>query len=114
MPTSHISLTVGKKLRSKEKNDRKDAELLARFNVTRDSTRSIILIEDGQIFLRSTASLRIASRLTFPWRLAAAFLWIPVPIRDAAYRLVAAIRYRIAGRSNACEIPPPEIRARLI
>lgn len=90
------------------------ADLLAKFGVSRDSTRSIILIEGDRIFLRSTAALRIASRLTFPWRLAAGFLWIPVPIRDAVYRVVAAIRHRIAGRSNACEIPPPEIRARLI
>lgn len=90
------------------------AELLSRFGVTRDSARSIILIEGDQISLRSTAALRIASRLTLPWRLAAIFLWIPVPLRDAVYRVVAAVRHRIAGRSNACEIPPPEIRARLI
>jgi predicted DCC family thiol-disulfide oxidoreductase YuxK len=90
------------------------ADLLARFGVTRDSTRSIILIEGDQIFLRSTAVLRISRRLTFPWRLAAVLLWIPVPIRDAVYRVVAAVRHRIAGKSNACEIPPPEIRARLI
>ena len=47
-------------------------------------------------------------------RLAAVLLWIPVPLRDAVYRVVAAVRHRIAGRSNACEIPPPEIRARMI
>jgi len=90
------------------------AELLARFGVTRDSARSIILIEEGQISLRSTAALRIASRLTFPWRLAGILLWIPVPLRDAVYRLVAVVRHRIAGTSNACEIPPAEIRARMI
>jgi len=89
-------------------------ELLARFGVTRDSARSIILIEEGQISLRSTAALRIASRLTFPWRLAGILLWIPVPLRDPVYRLVAAIRHRITGTSNACAIPPPEIRARMI
>jgi predicted DCC family thiol-disulfide oxidoreductase YuxK len=90
------------------------AELLARFGVTRDSARSIILIEEGKISLRSTAALRIASRLTFPWRLAGVLLWIPVPVRDAVYRFVAAVRHRIAGTSNACEVPPPEIRARMI
>jgi len=63
---------------------------------------------------RRAATLRIASRLTFPWRLAAVLLWLPVPIRDTAYRLVAAIRHRIAGRADACELPPPEIRARMI
>lgn len=88
--------------------------LLAPYGLSRETARSIILIEDGQVYLRSTASLRIAARLTWPWSLARVGLHIPVPIRDAAYKVVAAIRHRIAGRSNACEIPPPEIRARLI
>lgn len=90
------------------------AALLARHGTSRAATRSIILIEDGQVYLRSTASLRIAQRLSAPWRWAGVLLWIPRPIRDAAYAVVAAIRIRLAGPSNACEIPPPEIRARLI
>lgn len=90
------------------------AALLAPYGVSRDTARSIILIEDGQVYLRSTASLRIAARLTPPWSWARLLLWVPVPLRDAAYRVVAAIRHRIAGKSNACEIPPAEIRARMI
>jgi predicted DCC family thiol-disulfide oxidoreductase YuxK len=90
------------------------AVLLAPFGLTRETTRSIILIEDGRVYLRSTASLRIAARLCWPWSLARLFLAVPVPIRDAVYRVVAAIRHRIAGRSNACEIPPPAIRDRMI
>lgn len=90
------------------------AALLAHFGLTREMTRSIVLIEDGQVYLRSTASLRIAARLPFPWRVAAVALVMPAPLRDVGYRIVAAIRHRIAGRSNACEIPPAEIRARLI
>lgn len=90
------------------------AALLAPLGLTRDTARSIILLEDGRAYLRSTASLRIAARLTFPWSLARALLLVPAPIRDAAYRVVAAIRHRVAGRSNACEVPPPEIRARMI
>ena len=88
--------------------------LLAGFGTTREATRSLILIEGSQIYLRSDAVLRIARRLNAPWRCAAVFLAVPRPIRDLAYRFVAAIRHRIAGPSNACEIPPPEIRARLI
>lgn len=88
--------------------------LLAPYGLSRETARSIILIEDGQVYLRSTATLRIAARLTWPWSLARVCLHIPVPIRDAMYKVVAAIRHRLAGRSNACEIPPPEIRARLI
>lgn len=88
--------------------------LLAEFGETRESTRSIILIEDGQLYRKSTAVLRIARRLSLPWSLAAVALIVPRPLRDAAYAVVAAMRHRLAGRSNACEIPPPEIRERLI
>jgi predicted DCC family thiol-disulfide oxidoreductase YuxK len=88
--------------------------LLARFGETRESTRSIILIENGQLFRKSTAVLRIARRLPAPWAFAAVFLAVPRPLRDAAYAVVAAVRHRVAGRSNACEIPPPAIRERLI
>ena len=89
-------------------------QLLAQFGTTREAARSLILIEDGRIYLRSTAALRVAGRLSAPWRYARVLLLVPRPIRDAVYRVVAAIRHRIAGQSNACEIPPPEIRARLI
>lgn len=88
--------------------------LLASFGTSREAARSLILIEDNQVFLRSTATLRVASRLGAPWRWLGVLLWVPLPIRDAVYRVVAAVRHRIAGASNACEIPPPEIRARLI
>jgi predicted DCC family thiol-disulfide oxidoreductase YuxK len=90
------------------------AALLAEHGLTRDTARSIILIEGGRAYLRSTASLRIAARLTPPWSLARVFLLVPRPLRDAGYRVAAAIRHRIAGKSNACEVPPPEIRARMI
>jgi predicted DCC family thiol-disulfide oxidoreductase YuxK len=90
------------------------AALLATHGVTRESTRSLILIEEGRLYLRSTAVLRIARRLPFPWRLASAVLVVPVALRDPVYRVVAALRHRLAGPSNACEIPPQEIRDRLI
>ena len=88
--------------------------LLERFGTSREALKSIILIEGDHIYLRSDAVLRIASHMRAPWKYASVFLWVPRPIRDAIYRVVAAIRIRIAGTSNACEIPPPEIRNRLI
>ena len=87
---------------------------LAPFGISRETARSIILIEDGHVFLRSTAALRIASKLTFPWSLLKVLLLVPVPVRDGVYRVVAAVRHRSAGRSNACDIPPPAIRARML
>ena len=88
--------------------------LLAKHGTTREAARSIILIEDGEVFLRSTAALRIMRRLNAPWRWAGVLLLVPLPIRDGVYRVIASVRHRLAGESNACEIPPPEIRSRLI
>ena len=90
------------------------AALLAPLGLTRDTARSIILIEDGRAYLRSTATLRIAARLERPWSFLRVLLLVPTPLRDFIYRIVAAIRHRLAGRSNACEIPPREIRERMI
>ena len=88
--------------------------LLERMGTTREAAKSIILIEDDRIYLRSEAVLRIAARMRAPWKYASVLLWVPRPIRDLVYGVVAAVRIRIAGTSNACEIPPPEIRSRLI
>lgn len=88
--------------------------LLAAHGLTRDSARSIVLIEGDTVFVRSTASLKIAARLTAPWRWARVLLWVPLPLRDAVYRVVAAIRHHLARPSQACEVPPPELRERLL
>lgn len=94
--------------------NREGQALLANYGTNREAARSIILIEDGEISLRSTAVLKIAQRMRAPWRWAGVLLFVPRPVRDAVYRVIAAIRHRIAGESNACEVPPPEIRRRLI
>ena len=88
--------------------------LLAAHGVSRQQVRSIVLVENGQVFARSDATLRIAQRMRFPWNLAGALLIVPRPIRDAVYAVVAAVRHRLSGPSNACDVPPPELRGRLL
>ena len=78
--------------------------LLAQFGETRESTSSLILIEDGQVYRRSTAVLRIARRLPLPWSLAAVGLLMPRPLRDGAYGVVAAVRHRTPSLPRARRI----------
>ncbi len=75
---------------------------------------TIYLLDEGRLFDRSTAALRIARRLTFPWWLGAAGLVVPRFVRDVAYRFVARNRYRWFGRTESCRIPTPELRARML
>lgn len=90
------------------------ATLLRAHGLEHASTRSLVLIEDGNVFLRSTAALRIARRLTPPWPVLGLCLAVPAPLRDVVYQAVAAVRHRLAGRANACAAPPPELRDRMI
>jgi predicted DCC family thiol-disulfide oxidoreductase YuxK len=75
---------------------------------------SVVLVEDGRLYTRSTAALRIARRLAWPWRLLSALIVVPRPLRDAVYDLVARNRYRWFGRGEACRIPTPELRGRFL
>lgn len=75
---------------------------------------SIILVESGAVFDRSSAILRILRRLDGLWPLVSVGLWIPRPIRDVAYDVVARNRYDWFGRRDACRIAAPQERARFL
>lgn len=90
-------------------------EILTRYGISpKETPDSIVLIEDGRPYLLSSGILRIARGLGFPWNLAAVFLLVPAPIRDAVYRWVARNRYRWFGKSDVCLLPRPEWRARFL
>ena len=75
---------------------------------------SVVLVEGGRVYTRSTAALRIARRLTGGWRLLYVCLLVPRPIRDAVYDWVARNRYRWFGREEACRVPTPALRRRFL
>lgn len=87
---------------------------LTRHGIRPDFAQSVVLIENGQAYLYSTAVVRLAGHLAFPWRVLALGRWIPRPLRDAAYRLVARYRGLLAGGSEACELPQPAVRERFV
>jgi predicted DCC family thiol-disulfide oxidoreductase YuxK len=75
---------------------------------------SVLLFEDGVLYQRSTAALRIARGLGAPWSLVALFLLVPRPIRDWIYDLIARHRYRWFGRRESCMIPTPDLAKRFL
>jgi len=77
-------------------------------------TESVVLVENGKIYRKSTAVLRIARRLDGGWPLLAALLIVPRPLRDALYDWIGRRRYRWFGRREACWRPAPELAGRFI
>lgn len=75
---------------------------------------SIVLIEGGRAYDRSTAALRIARHLRGAWRAAYWFIVVPRPLRDLVYTFIARHRYRWFGKSDVCRVPTPELRRKFL
>ena len=88
-------------------------ELRAKFDIGED-VDSIILVENEEAFMHSTAGLRVAKTLGGIWSLGYAFIIVPAFIRDWAYRVFARNRYRLFGRLEICMLPTPEVRERFL
>jgi predicted DCC family thiol-disulfide oxidoreductase YuxK len=79
-----------------------------------EAADSIVLVEAGKRYTRSTAALRIARGLRFPWPLLYGLMLAPRPLRDAVYDWVARHRYEWFGKRAACMAPTPEVRGRFL
>lgn len=74
-------------------------------------TDSIMLLTDDRVWVKSDAVLHISRYLSGPWSWLRVFRWLPRSLRDAVYDWVARNRYRLFGRTEACRVPTPELRA---
>lgn len=75
---------------------------------------TILLLEGERLYTHSTAILRIARFMRFPWLLTGIFFFVPRFIRDAVYAWVSRNRYRWFGLLDECPLPPPDLQARFI
>lgn len=75
---------------------------------------TLYLLENGKLYDKSTAALRISRRLRFPWNLCYGLIIIPAFLRNPIYDFIARHRYQWFGKREACRIPSPEERARFI
>jgi predicted DCC family thiol-disulfide oxidoreductase YuxK len=100
------------------------AALLARHKINSadaqlDPTTILVVLNFGdpaeRVLARSDAAVALLAELSQPWPAVAAVLrWIPRPLRDLGYRLIARWRYRIWGRLENCPIPTADERARFL
>ncbi len=70
---------------------------------------------DESLLARSDAVRNVLRQLGGFWRLAGGMLaWIPRPLCDWGYRVIARNRYRIFGRYDTCPLPSEDVRARFL
>ena len=88
--------------------------LLSKFDLPNDNLDSIILVENNEYYLRSTAALKILQRLGALWKIVYVFMLVPRPVRDYIYDIVARNRYKWYGKRAECMIPSSDIESRFL
>jgi predicted DCC family thiol-disulfide oxidoreductase YuxK len=89
-------------------------EYLHKYHLPADQFHSFMLIEGNVVYTRSTAVLRMLKHLGRGWQLLYVFIYIPQPIRDGVYTLIATNRYKLFGKKDNCRIPTAEEKERFL
>ncbi len=79
--------------------------LQQRYNLPQNLFSVILIEKDGRLYDKSTAILRIARHLGFPWSVAALLMHIPRIQRDRIYAYIARNRYKWFGTRSAPRRP---------
>ena len=80
-------------------------QVLKQFHLPPSELSSFVLLENNQIFTKSTGALKVARRLSGAWPLLYAFMLVPRFIRDGVYNIIARNRYKWFGKKESCMVP---------
>ena len=94
--------------------DASASQLLKWLNQSDGEFKTIIYIEEGQVYYKSTAVLKIFSYLRFPWPILKTGYVLPLGFRDWIYDLIAATRYRWFGKKESCQLPDGDLKNRFL
>jgi len=75
---------------------------------------SFLFLDHGRALQKTAAIGALLRRLQIPWRWLAFIDRLPKGPADKVYDWIAANRYRLMGKKDACMVPSPDVRARFI
>lgn len=89
-------------------------KILSDYEVQEDYLDSIILLEKGEVYYKSTAALKIARHLSGLWPAIYPLIFLPKFLRDPVYNWIGANRYRWFGKKSTCRLPTPAEKAKFL
>lgn len=89
--------------------------LMRHFDLPTGDFETMLLLDEGRVFIKRLGVVAIGSHLRRPWRYAL-MIWrlLPGRLGDRAYDFLARHRYRLFGRHDHCIVPDARWRARVI
>lgn len=89
-------------------------KLVKEYQIDSQEMDSIVFIKDGKSYIKSRAVLSILNYLVFPWNVLVIFKWVPTPLSNMVYDLIARNRYRFFGKQESCWLPTPDFKMRFL
>ena len=89
-------------------------ELLLHFEIKKIDLNTVFLIENGILYKKSTAALKIIKHLSKGFSLLYGFIIIPKSIRNWIYCVIAKNRYKWFGKESVCIIPSEKTRNKFL
>lgn len=89
-------------------------QLVEELGLKNEMLQTLVLVENGKAYLRSTAALKVARKLSGFWPFFSIFIVVPSFLRDAIYNWIAKNRYRWFGQKDSCMMPTKKLRARFL
>ena len=74
---------------------------------------TMVLLQDGKVYTHSDGPLIAAALLDAPWCWLSILYAVPRPLRNIGYRIVAANRYLVFGKTDGqCRAPSKDFESR--
>ncbi len=76
--------------------------ILLKYQMNQDAINTVVLIKDGQVFIKSAAVFQIASYLKMPYRVLKFGRFLPDLMSDFVYDTIAKNRFKWFARNEKC------------
>jgi predicted DCC family thiol-disulfide oxidoreductase YuxK len=88
--------------------------ILKKYQLPSSYLDTLVVVEQGKVYLGSTAALRVARLLGGGWPLFYGLIILPKGIRDRVYQWISEHRYQWFGRRDTCRIPTASERTHFL
>lgn len=79
--------------------------VLQRLGLPASDLKTIVFEQDGELFVKSAAAMKVVALLDRPVCVLGWFQWIPRCLRDPIYMFISKNRYRWFGKKSSCRLP---------
>lgn len=89
-------------------------KILEENDLPTDDFDTLVYIDKGKSYLRSTAAIKILTDLGWPWNIFYPLILISPTFRDLIYSWIAKSRYMRFGKRTSCMIPEKKYKDRFL